>query len=255
MRFLQVWGTAGALALAATTFSPDDARAALLASGGSTGAVATGGASNDLIDDGTQGIFGAQIYVTDLSRPLQFTFRGLEAGFHNAFGFDADGDGDFFNDLSTVFFSETDAPGDNNTGLVNGSSFVLDISNLNLAFDDSVGGYLLPFAFATWKSSGGPGDAIDAGNLAENGNNPVDGPGSDVNFWASFGPSDTWGETGPTGDRLVLMFDDNGAGNDDDHDDFAVEIAVTPLPAAAWFLITALTGLFGMRWLRRRNEV
>ena len=51
------------------------------------------------------------------------------------------------------------------------------------------------------------------------------------------------------------MFDDNGAGNDDDHDDFAVEIAVTPLPAAAWFLITALTGLFGMRWLRRRNEV
>lgn len=255
MRFLQVWGTAGALALAATAFGAGDARAALLASGGATGAVASGNASNDLIDDSTQGIFGAQIFVTDLSRPLQFTFRGLEAGFRNAFGFDADGDGDFFNDLSTVFFSETESPGENDTGLVNGSSFVLDISDLNLAFDDSVGGYLLPFAFATWEDSGGPGDEIDGGNLAENGDNAVNGRGSDVNFWASFGPTGSWGETGPTGDRLVLMFDDNGAGDDDDHDDFAVEIAVTPLPAAAWFLITALTGLFGMRWLRRRNEV
>ncbi|WP_162906671.1 VPLPA-CTERM sorting domain-containing protein [Algihabitans albus] len=253
MESLKVWGAAGVMALAAATLTPHDAHAALLADGGTAGPVATGGATNDLIDDNTVGVFGAQIYITDRSRPLTFTFRGLEAGFRNAFGLDLDGDGDYFNDPSTVLFSEVVAP-NNDTGLINGASITVDFSSIPLAFDAGVGGYLLPFAFATWKTVGGPGDPIDGGDLAENGSNVTNADGSPVNFFSSFGPSNTWGDAGPTGNRLVLLFDDNGAGDDDNHDDFAVEIAVTPLPAAAWFLITALSGLFGMRWLRGRNE-
>ncbi|MGP1255123.1 MAG: VPLPA-CTERM sorting domain-containing protein [Kiloniellales bacterium] len=246
MESLKVWGAAGVMALAAAAFTPQSASAALIASGGNTGAVSPGSATNDLIDDATQGIFGAQILVSDISRSLRFTFRGLEAGFNNAFGFDLNGDNDFFND-STVFFSEDFS---NNTGLIDGPSFVVDLSGLGLT-PDSNGNYLLPFAFATWENTGGgPGDAPV--HTAVNGSNPD--PDPDVNFFTSFGPSGTWGEVGPTGNRLVVMFDDNGANDDDNHDDFAVEIAVTPLPAAAWFLITALGGLFGMRWLRARNE-
>lgn len=253
MESLKVWGAAGAFALAMAALAPADSQAALLADGGTAGAVSPGTQTNDLIDDNTEGLFGAQIYLTNIDRPLEFTFRGLEAGFNNAFGFDADGDGDYFNDLSTVFFSETEAAS-NNTGLIFGTTFVIGTDILStLDFDVGVGGWLLPFAFATWEDTGaGPGDTPEA--IAVNGENNSNDANSDVNFWTSFGPSGTWGETGETGNRLVLMFDDNGAGDDDNHDDFAVEIAVTPLPAAAWFLITALGGLFGMRWLRGRNE-
>ena len=248
MESLKVWGAAGAVALAAATLTPHDVEAALLASpADNSGPVAVGTEDNDLIDNNTPGLFGAQIFVTDLTRELKFTFRGMEAGFHNAFGFDLDGNGNFFDQSETVFsFS------DMKTGLIDGPSFVIDVSSLGLEFDAAAGGYLLPFAFATWEDN--PSDpAVDAPvATAENGNNPDADP--DVNFFTSFGPSGTWGELGPTGNRLVLLFDDNGNQDDDNHDDFAVEIAVTPLPAAAWFLITALGGLFGMRWLRGRNE-
>ena len=207
MESLKVWGAAGAFALAMAALAPADSQAALLADGGIAGPVSPGTQTNDLIDDNTEGLFGAQIYLTN-----------------------------------------------NNTGLIFGTTFVIGTDILStLEFDDGVGGWLLPFAFATWEDTGaGPDDTPEA--IAVNGDNNSNNANSDVNFWTSFGPSGTWGETGETGNRLVLMFDDNGAGDDDNHDDFAVEIAVTPLPAAAWFLITALGGLFGMRWLRGRNE-
>ncbi|MQX37386.1 hypothetical protein [Roseospira navarrensis] len=41
-----------------------------------------------------------------------------------------------------------------------------------------------------------------------------------------------------------LTNDDRGVG------DYAVAGIVTPLPAAVWFMVTALGGLFGTRWLR-----
>lgn len=249
MESLKVWGAAGAVALAAATLTPHDVEAALLASpNDNSGPVAVGTEDNDLIDNNTPGFFGAQIFVTDLTRELKFTFRGMEAGFHNAFGFDLDGDGNFFNQTETVFsFS------DQKTGLIDGPSFVIDVSSLGLIFDDEAGGYLLPFAFATWEDDEDVDPAVDDPVAsAVNGDNPDSDP--DVNFFTSFGPSGTWGDGTSTGNRLVMLFDDNGNQDDDNHDDFAVEIAVTPLPAAAWFLITALGGLFGMRWLRGRNE-
>ena len=45
--------------------------------------------------------------------------------------------------------------------------------------------------------------------------------------------------------RFFLAFDDDGAGPEDNHDDFIMRVDVTavPLPAAAWLLLVSLAGL------------
>jgi len=51
--------------------------------------------------------------------------------------------------------------------------------------------------------------------------------------------------------RWLALVDTSGNNSEDGFD--VDHIAVTPLPAAAWFMLTAIGGLFGSRWLKGRR--
>jgi hypothetical protein len=93
---------------------------------------------------------------------------------------------------------------------------------------------LLQFSFTT---SVGPTTVL-------NGLNP-DNSTLGINFFASFADAPNSRE----GSVLYLFFDDDGANNDDNHDDLVIRVTATPvpLPAAGFLLIGALGGLAVLR--------
>ena len=84
----------------------------------------------------------------------------------------------------------------------------------------------------------GAGSLNDLFQFTTNSNAVIGKPLSDfVGVYSATGPGSF--------SRFFLAFDDDGAGPDDNHDDFIMRVDVTavPLPAAAWLLLVSLAGL------------
>jgi hypothetical protein len=166
------------------------------------------------------GYFGAQVNLVG-SSPVLVEFLGYEAGYQNTFTLGAAG-----------FSTETDDPTPGN----NQEIFAAPPSY----WTGPLSG-LLAFVFGT---SGGGTPASVA-----NGSNPTDasdGP-TNVNFFASI----VGAPTATGGRSVMLFFDDNGANNDDNHDDMAVRLSVLPVPASLPLL---LGGLCGLGFISRRRR-
>lgn len=82
--------------------------------------------------------------------------------------------------------------------------------------------------------------SLYGGVTVTNGSNPDNSLDTEPNFFASFGPGK---ESDRSGSSLWLFFDDAGAGDDDNHDDYVVRISAVPLPAAGLMLMGGLAGL------------
>jgi hypothetical protein len=162
------------------------------------------------------GYYGAALYLLAgiNGANLTFTYLGNEAGYPNEFWFQG----------TKLFTAGADG--------FNAAGPTTVINN--------VASGLLDFFFRSPE-----GDAA-------NGSNPDDGLGMGnvgPNFFVSFDN----GELSTSGTSLVLWFDDNGANNDDNHDDMAIRVSIAngvaavPVPAAGFLLIGALGGLAALR--------
>lgn len=178
-------------------------------------------------DDTLNGYFGANLYLTGGSADIAVTFLGSEAGFNNYFNFMGGIPG------LTTFFTGGNDPG---TG---------DFGNPVTQIVEDVSAGLLSFWF------GVNGNV----NSVENGSNPENVLGL-ANFFVSFVPD----PNSTSGQSVLILFDDAGGGNEDNHDDMVIQltivggdgyIAPVPLPAGGLLLIGALGGL---ALIRRRKS-
>ncbi len=193
------------------------------------------GATNDGLDDiygaGTtsrNGWYGAQVFLIGGPADIEVSYLGSEAGFKNEFWWGGN------------LFATT--PGIAGTGVWDPLGIVTD-TFLNVASG------ALPFLFR----SPFPGDAVNDGS---NPDPTIGQPGP--NYFVSFANENASG-----GQELILWFDDNGAGKDDNHDDMAIRLKIVnggrfvtpiPVPAALPLLLTGLFGLGLLRSRRRRDE-
>lgn len=188
--------------------------------GGTAGTIPDTGQNNEVLQDvcgcGWAGYFGSQVYL-DTSSDIRVEFVGAEAGYQNTFTF---GGGGFIN----TDYGSNVVPSDFTKLPSYVASAIAGL--LNFSFDTSGGGTLATVA---------------------NGSNP-DNTSLGINFFASFGNT-----LNRTGNVLTLFFDDDGANNDDNHDDLVIRLTAVPVPAAALPLITALAGL-GFVGRRRRKK-
>ena len=189
-------------------------------SGGVAGFIPGAGEANDVLAawgyGGASGEFGANVSVVGGPATVKVAYMGFEAGFVNTFRFNG----------AEIFSTEGAGDPDNNNKEYSVDEFTPLAS---MDFAGLMG--LLDFEFT----------GNNGATSVKNGANVVNGPGSAVNFFVS-GNATT----------AFLFFDDNGAGDDDNHDDFVIRLSLDdnpagpnpiPLPGAGLLLLGALGGL------------
>lgn len=186
------------------------------------------GATNDGLStiygstDPRKGWYGAQLFLVGGPADIEVSYIGSEAGFKNEFWWDG------------ALFATT--PGTAGTGVWNAAGFV------TTTFLGVASG---PLSFF-FKS--------DLGVAMNDGTNPDPTLGeAGPNYFVSFANENASG-----GQEVILWFDDDGAGSDDNHDDMAIRLKITngnlsviPLPAAGWLLLAGLGGLGALRRFRK----
>lgn len=216
--------TAAALATAMTAGA---ASAAVLSiSGGTSGVVPGGTATNNALtplgfSTPLAGYYGSTINVLGFGA-VTFELLGAEAGNTNRFRYIPTGQ------------QLVDAGDSNPNGFFNPAG----ISSFSVA---NVLAGLLQFSFQTNKPT-----VMTVLNGA-NPNNTTPTPFPGINFFATFADL----ANSRSGSVLYLFFDDDGANNDDNHDDLVIRVSAVPVPAAGFLLFGALGGLAALR--RRRK--
>jgi hypothetical protein len=209
--------------------------AALSIGGGASamtfGEIPGGTASNEALgalglDNPLKGFYGAQIALNagfGGTATLTATRMGAEAGEENSFTMTGAGGSQTL----------TDAAGGNSFSMA-GFDFISDVFSSGL----------IDFAFST---TGGGGMSVANGANPDN-TAPVPSPG--INFFASI----VGDPTGLSGSAVWLFFDDDGAANDDNHDDLVIKLSVdggsiniVPVPAAGLLLLGGLGGLAALK--------
>lgn len=227
MQSFRIMAAAAALATA-VAFADAPAQAATFnVAGGTTGAIPDANQTNEVVAGlglgaPLAGFFGAQINLAGSARVL-VEFLGYEAAYQNRFTLAGGG-----------FYTETDdsTPGNNK------EIFTVPPSYLT----DTLSG-LLAFVFST-SGGGTPASVANGGNPTDAGDGPTD-----VNFFASI----VGDPTATSGRSVMLFFDDNGANNDDNHDDMVVRLSVAPVPVPA-SLPLLLGALSGLAFISRRKR-
>jgi hypothetical protein len=185
--------------------------------GGTAGWTPAGKAKNDAVQPlgfgkTLQGYYGAQVYLNGPAK-LTFTLLGYEAGYTNKIVSGAQ-------------------------SMTGGGGTKFDPKGLGSFLMTQSGAGLVDFGF--WTSGG----KLSVQN-GKNPDNTLGKPFPGVNFFASFADRGN----SRSGSVLWLFFDDDGASNDDDHDDLVarVDVAPVPVPAAGLLLVGALGGLAMVR--------
>ena len=223
-----IFATATAAVFASATL----ASASLIElSGGAAGSI-PGGQTNEVLEDlglaTLGGFFGAEVSLAAHVSDLKIEFIGFEASNNNKFVFKG----------SDVF--STTQFGTDNTVLPSDSISIERVATFAAAAG------LLDFKFWTNGANNTPVGVQEA----VNGSNPTNDDPHTANFFASFGVGN---EDDTSGDSLYLFFDDAGADDDDNHDDFVIKISAVPLPMSGLMLLAGLGGLGAMGARRRKS--
>lgn len=166
------------------------------------------------------GYYGSTVSLTQDVTALKFEFLGFEAGFENEFNYSG----------TELFDTESLDSGFD--------GFDIEFGNpLDSAVYLNVLAGVLDFSF-DYDS--------DAGTISNTGANPDDalGTAGAANFFVSCESA----ALDRTCDSLIVWLDDNGAGDDDNHDDFVVRItASVPEPSVIAMLGFGLVGFSMMQ--------
>lgn len=198
--------------------------------GGVAGTIPDSGQTNEVLTNvfsmgGATGFFGSQIEI-DTGATITASYWGYEAGYDNGFSITGD--------TSTVSFSTGADPfeyASNGTTPLSFGSLVVSGGQLRFSFTSAQGG-----------------DAVNGSNTDNTATPAI------ANFFTTISRD---------GQTVFLFFDDTGAGDDDNHDDFVVSLNIgtgpggqtptpVPLPAGGLLLLGGL-GAFAVA-RRRKNK-
>jgi hypothetical protein len=204
-----------------------------IAAGATSGSPLAGtipnGGTNDFLTPQSTAIFGTNTlggyygstvnYSVVGTGSVTFEFFGGEASFHNQFFYN-DGSGMALVTDGVTPFDHSGTP-----SLLIAPSLALPFSTKSYSIS---GSGLLPFEFMVNGLAGG----TTGGPI--NGANPLNTPGLPPNFFVACStglsaskPADS---PAPCTGSLYLFLDDNGANNDDNHDDLMVRVTLTDAP-------------------------
>ena len=161
-------------------------------------------------------------------------------------------DNDFFFDI---------APGYNIGGNLYATSF-LDITFSYIGYEAAYNNDFNAYGQSLNNKSNTEGDSftvfnvgpelLDFGFYSNTINLGIDnGDNQDFGAWQSFATILDFTYLGTFYDAII-MFDDSGAGPDDDHDDYIIGVNVTSVPEPSIIALFA-AGLFGIGYARRRK--